>query len=137
MPPRVRGKARKIVSLVDLCDDGEEENEDTLDRVSNAMKEGKTTSRTKTTYGYRIKSLTQWFVDNEYDNREKLFEDDALLKLKPVTTENSKFYQKFFASLMSNAHARSKLTDVLELDTDRYPDPFSSSTIEGYRSAIV
>ena len=131
-------RKRKVVNI-DLINDHDEQLAvgGGLAAISRQMEAKHIAPRTISSYRHRIKNVIEWLKENEAEYSDLIFEDDAQTKLKLITVANKDIYQRFFAHLMSNAVARSLLNGPHQLDPEFYPDPYSLSTIEGYRSAIV
>ena len=124
----------KVVNII-LIDNGVGTGESALGFVSKSMEQNNIAASTRKRYAGCVRIIKNWFHENEYEHRDVLFDDSENLLL--ITARNRDYYRRFFAYLMSNGVARSKLSGPDALDTELYPDPYSLPTIEGYRSAIV
>jgi hypothetical protein len=90
------------------------------------------------TYRNRIKLLIQYFEDHCTEQEKSLvLKDGKLLLPIPDDKATIQCYTNFWTYLCANGYSRSKLTSPSELDPEKHPDPYSVSSIEGYRSALL
>ena len=150
MGPKSKSRKRRVASLRssaidddEVADDGAMERlAESLENVDNTegellgvldeMYDQQTQASTKGTYSGRIKLFVTWAEVNL-----PAILDSQKCVIVPIPPSCYKGVLTFFGTLFANAQVRHKLPTGSQINEDVHPEPFSISTVEGYRSALV
>lgn len=97
--------------------------------IAENLQSKRTSAGTKGTYGSKVKKAIEWFKEH----RPHCLSSQKTEFVLPIPCKELK---EFFGHLCSAAHEREKLKSAEEI-TAEMEDPSSSSTVVGYRSAIM
>ena len=100
---------------------------DSSDTIKDNFKGKKTKERTKSNYGGKLNQIKEYFEANH---------PEALVEGEVVAPIPSEPLMNFFSYIFIGAHERGKLAGP-DFIPPGDPDPYSTSQVKGYRSAVV
>jgi hypothetical protein len=119
-----RGRGRRVEGEID---------QDVIDASTDLVWGRRTAEGTVSGYKNKLLHMAEFFLRQE--SFSLLTEDRRSIQV-PIEDEDMNKVLEFFGYLASPAYARRQLTSPDDI-TDEMAEPYSDSTIEGYRSALL